>query len=545
MELFYKIVDQIFSKIDLGIVISNTAGKVTFMNNAAEDLIGLKIDEFNEYGSNKTLKHTYFDEFGKPILLKDQLSRHILYRENKHHNFSIKVRENNISRWIKGTSYTLDRDGYEFMDYAALTTVYDITKSKKAEKSSRRNQEFLQLIIDYIPQQIYWKDIDLIYRGCNQNFARAAGFDDPENIIGKSDYDLSWTKEEAENCRIDDQSVLDSTKPALHIIETQLQTDKKQKWFDTNRIPFKTPKGKIKGILGTLQDITEIIESKQKIEKMLRNENKKLEKMVQEKTVELETTMTEFMNREKLASLGSLVAGVSHEINTPLGVALSASSYLTEQNENAYKSLNDGTLTKEVLMDYMKTVEESTEILNINLYRAAELVKSFKAMSVSQNSGRLFHFDLRAYINSVIVALKHEYKKSIKSIEIIPDEEIWISADPSPFSQIITNFVMNSLKHAFDLSDTGKIIITLKVTENDLSIRFEDNGKGIAKDNLLRIFDPFYTTAVNNGGSGLGLSIVYNIVTDKLKGIIDCQSLVGKGTTFIINIPLGDIVKHG
>jgi signal transduction histidine kinase len=424
------------------------------------------------------LNNRFYDEFGNSIYRENWQSFHIFSQVKKRHDFTMEIRENDNSRWIQGTSYSLDP-----------------------------------------------KDTD--------------------NIIGMSDYDLPWMKEEAENYRRDDQRVIDTEKPSLHIIETQLQSDQKQKWLDTNKIPLKSPDGTITGILGTFQDITEMIESRQKIEELLRSENVKLEQLVQEKTAELEITMTEFMNREKLASLGSLVAGVSHEINTPLGVALSSSSFLTEKNKNAYQMLMDGEMTKEGLIEYMKTVEESTEILNNSLYRAAELVKSFKAISVSQSSEIFSDFDLRDYINSVILTMKHEYKRTVQSLQLLPDKEIWISADPSSFSQMITNLLMNSLKHAFEPSQEGRIIIELEDTEDHLSIRFEDNGKGIPQDRILRIFDPFYTTALNNGGSGLGLSIIYNIVTEKLHGKIDCQSIVDEGTVFLITIPWGENLKHG
>lgn len=262
-----------------------------------------------------------------------------------------------------------------------------------------------------------------------------------------------------------------------------------------------------------------------------------LESMVLEKTNELEKTYEKLLEKEKLASLGGLVAGISHEINTPLGVSLSACSYLQGQNDALYKALLKGKLSKDKFSEYLESTSESISIINKNLTRAAELITSFKQISVDQSTSMHMKFFLKEYFESIFLTLKHEYKNKPFEYFINCDDSLEIYSNPGYISQIYTNLIMNSIKHGF--IENRILLITIDVESNDdeIVIFYKDNGIGIAEENIKHIFEPFYTTKVNEGGSGLGLSIVYNLVTANLDGTITFESQLNNGVLFTIRIP--------
>jgi signal transduction histidine kinase len=262
-----------------------------------------------------------------------------------------------------------------------------------------------------------------------------------------------------------------------------------------------------------------------------------LESKVLAKTAELQKTYTELLEREKLASLGGLVAGISHEINTPLGVAVSACSYLQEQNDNLYKTISNARLSKEQFIDYLESASESVSIIDTNLTRAAELVNSFKQISVHQTNSIYVNFLLREYFEMIFLTLKHEYKNLPFEYYINCDEGLELYSNPGAISQIFTNLILNSLKHGFVKNSILAINIDVENNDEELIIYYRDNGRGISDENIKHIFEPFFTTKRTEGGSGLGLSIVYNIVTANLGGTIACESQLNKGVLFTIKIP--------
>lgn len=269
-----------------------------------------------------------------------------------------------------------------------------------------------------------------------------------------------------------------------------------------------------------------------------------LQKLVEKRTNDLEASIQELMRKEKLASMGALVAGVAHEINTPLGVAVTASSYLTEQTLTLQKKMDGQQLKKSDLDHYLTAALETTTILNDTLARAARLVNSFKKVSVSHTADYTTLFNLTEYIQSVLLTLKHEYKNSGHQIVFDEEQAFWLSSDPSLFSQIFTNLIMNALIHGLADETKGTIQINLTSLEEGFSIDISDDGKGIEAEALTHIFDPFYTTNRGGGGSGLGLSIVHNIVTERLKGTIHCKSTPGSGTAFHIELPIKTSDHH-
>lgn len=275
-----------------------------------------------------------------------------------------------------------------------------------------------------------------------------------------------------------------------------------------------------------------------RIDVPLNNEIGELASDINQMVASLKNQQQRLHEDEKMAALGNLVAGVAHEINTPLGIGVTTSSYMQKINNECRKALVDGRFTKNELLEYMETMNESLDLLQFNLERGSNIIQGFKKIAVDQTVESLEEFNVKDYINSIMISLVHEYKNTGHSIEIICDEEIVIYSYPGVFAQILTNLIMNSLTHAFKEKENGKMLIKADKQENQFILTYSDDGCGIQEDIMSNLFTPFFTTNKEFGGSGLGLSIVYNLVTKKLNGTITVESEYGKGITFTVTIPL-------
>ena len=270
-----------------------------------------------------------------------------------------------------------------------------------------------------------------------------------------------------------------------------------------------------------------------------------LEQQVAERTRELSQTLenlratqNQLVEAEKMAALGGLVAGVAHEINTPVGVGVTAASLLEDKTAAFRKTYQGGQMKRSDLEKYLDTAEQSSQMLLRNLNRAAELIQSFKQVAVDQSSEERREFRVKQYLEEILLSLRPHLKKTQHSIHINGDERLTLDSYPGAFAQIVTNLVMNSLLHAYEQDDAGQLTFTFEQSNNRFTLEYIDDGRGISKENLSRIFDPFFTTKRNQGGSGLGLHIIYNLVTQKLGGTIHCESEEGAGTKFIIGLPM-------
>ncbi|MBF0404758.1 sensor histidine kinase [Candidatus Magnetominusculus xianensis] len=252
----------------------------------------------------------------------------------------------------------------------------------------------------------------------------------------------------------------------------------------------------------------------------------------------LRQSQSQLVEAEKMAALGGLVAGVAHEINTPIGIAVTTASHLQDVTSKLSAAINNKTAKKDELFTYFTHATKSSELILTNLERTSELVKSFKMVSADQTSHEMRVFKVRDYIEKVITSLSPKLKQTACEVRLECAADLEINSYPGAIAQIITNFVINSLMHAFGDKDRGIITIEIAKTGDSLLIKYSDNGKGIPEENLGKIFNPFFTTNRAGGGTGLGLHILYNLITQTFKGNIKCESVVGEGTTFSVTIPV-------
>jgi signal transduction histidine kinase len=251
----------------------------------------------------------------------------------------------------------------------------------------------------------------------------------------------------------------------------------------------------------------------------------------------LQETQEQLIQSEKLAALGGLVAGVAHEINTPVGISVTAASSLAEETHQMADKYKANKISRVEFKEYLNTANQSAKLILANMEKAATMVQSFKQVSVDQSTEQKRKFKLKDYTEDVIRSLYPKFKTRDVDIRVQIQDDIELDGYPGAFSQIITNLVMNSLNHGFDESKQGLIIISAIRNNHQVDLEIADNGKGIPEEHKGRIFEPFYTTD-KKLGTGLGLHIVFNLVTQRLKGTITCDSDFGKGTTFRITIPV-------
>jgi predicted ATPase/signal transduction histidine kinase len=272
-----------------------------------------------------------------------------------------------------------------------------------------------------------------------------------------------------------------------------------------------------------------------------------LDTKVKERTVQLnakveELTQTrhELVQSEKMASLGRLVAGFAHELNTPLGVAIGSASLLQRKAKQINVLMEQEEVDVDELLAALQSIDKGSDLTLSNLERAAKLVTSFKRTAVDQTSDEVRSFHVHQVVNDIINTLNSRFKKTDIAIQVNCPDDIKIKSLPGALEQILTNLLMNSFTHGFNEGKNAGII-QLKVQLLDgeqLHLEYSDNGKGIASENLEKIFEPFFTTHRAHGGSGLGMYICYNIVTTQLHGTLTCESIVGEGVVFKVDYPI-------
>ena len=319
-------------------------------------------------------------------------------------------------------------------------------------------------------------------------------------------------------------------------------------WLLTRgRVVQRDDRGRALRMTGATSDITALNHALA----ALRALNEQLESRVEQRTaalqnanVELRTTLERLtqaqrhlFESEKLASLGGMVAGIAHEINTPLGIGVTAASHLREEAQRLLTLVRGGAVPDDVVGAFAATASESSDLILRNLQRADRLVRSFKRIAVDQSTEDRRVVDLGASLDEILTTLGPSLRKLPHRIEIDCPPGIVVETAPGALYQVITNLVMNSLVHAFAPGIAGSIVLRVRRGDGEIVLEYADNGRGMDEAVRARIYEPFYTTQRGQGGSGLGLHIVYTLVTQVLGGSIECESTPGQGTRFRIRFP--------
>lgn len=265
-------------------------------------------------------------------------------------------------------------------------------------------------------------------------------------------------------------------------------------------------------------------------EKTLTNTNDELKSSIQE----LRKAQERLLDAEKMATLGTLSAEITHEINTPIGVSITSTSYLSDLLTKLNDEIDSNKLSKRGLDEFRQNANQSVELLINNLNRASDLISSYKQVAVDQTSDKIRHINLAKYINEIIKSLHPKLKKTKHEISIDCSDTIEVYCHAGAISQIFTNLIINSIIHGFEGIEQGEINIKVEMQNDEVQITYADNGLGIPEESLPSLFDPFFTTKSGRGGSGLGTHIVQNLVTDTLNGTIVASSEENQGLSYLI-----------
>ncbi len=278
-----------------------------------------------------------------------------------------------------------------------------------------------------------------------------------------------------------------------------------------------------------------------RLQAQLSDANHELERRRSEAEAALESlreAQEAMVQSEKLASLGALVAGVAHEINTPVGIAVSCASHLADATQALRRRAEEGELGKAEFARYLTTAIDTTDLILGNCERASQLIAGFKQVAVDRASAERRGVNLAAYIQDTLVSLQPKLRPSGHAVAVNCPGDLELDSYPGVLSQILSNLVMNALTHAFADGRPGDMAITVDLpTPDTVRLCFTDNGRGMSEEHRARVFEPFFTTRRGRGGSGLGLHIVHNLVVGVLKGSITVDSMPDQGTSFTLLFP--------
>lgn len=434
----------------------------------------------------------------------------------------------------------------------------DITARRRTEEALARERALADAVMDSVPGLLYLYDESGKLVRWNKRHQELTGYS-PEELSQMTLTD--WFKEDVETQGRIVREVHQSLEGGF--VDTEANLRRK----DGTTIPmyFTAVSLRIAGKLyftGMGMDITK----RRQMEDQLREINEELERKVEYRTQELTAmnqeliamnqelvaaneelfhlnerlreTQESLVRAEKMAALARLVAGMAHEINTPVGICVTLASHLQEITKGMTGLYQSGGARRSDFQEYLAECEEAAGLLLLNTERAAKLVSNFKQVSADQASEIRRLFYVKGYIDEILTTLTARLKNSGHEVNVYCRDDLAIHGYPGAFAQILTNLVLNSLIHAYDSGEKGNMDIYAEVAGGQLKLIYKDDGKGMDKAVIGKIFDPFFTTRRNQGGTGLGLSIVYNLVTQLYNGMIQCTSQPGKGTTFTITLPL-------
>ncbi|WP_019026831.1 GAF domain-containing sensor histidine kinase [Colwellia piezophila] len=270
---------------------------------------------------------------------------------------------------------------------------------------------------------------------------------------------------------------------------------------------------------------------------LIKEQNLALENMMNT----LKETQDELVQKEKMASLGNLVAGIAHEINTPIGICVTAITNLHYQYKSLKNKITNNTASDKHLDYFFEDVDEACTIIESNTLRAATLINSFKEIAVDQSSEAAREINMKEYIEEILLSMRPILKKSPHEILIDCPDNLMVETIPGAISQILNNMINNSIIHGLNHMEKGYIKITVIKETDNFVLCYQDNGKGLSEDQIKMLFEPFYTTKRGSGGSGLGTHVIYNLVTSTLHGKITVQSEANEGLRYDISIPISHL----
>jgi PAS domain S-box-containing protein len=504
-----------------GIYVTTPAGALLNANPALARMMGYATPDDLIQGVNDVTQAIYID----PAARAEYQAR--MQRDGMVREFEYQARQlGGAILWLSDSA-TAVRDGTgEVIRYEG--TVRDITDQKRAEDAVAEGRRMLQQVIDTVPAVINVKDKQLRYVLMNRYMAGIFAIE-PADAIGRTTSDL-MSRYGAQKTDEHDKRVLAAGKGLGFYEEEYIDSSGNMRHWLVNKLPLLDADGGIENIVTVALDIgerkrgeLEMRKAKDAAEAALRN---------------LRETQNSLIEAEKLAALGRLVAGVAHEVNNPVGISLTVASSLERKAAIFTAEVARGDVRRSSLNEFLETSRDASSQLVANLNRAAELIQSFKQVAADRNYSDQRAFDLGDLTEQVVMSLRPGLRKHHLSLNVDCQPNLTMNSYPGPYGQVLTNLFLNSVAHAFPDGRPGSVDIQVRESGKDnVEILFSDNGCGMSLDVRRRAFDPFFTTRRDQGGTGLGLHIVYSIVTNRLGGRLDLDSEPGGGTRIRIVLP--------
>jgi PAS domain S-box-containing protein len=504
-----------------GIYVTTPAGALLNANPALARIMGYDLPEELIRATFDIVRTIYIDPNARAEyqlrMERDGVVREFEYQVRQRHGAIL---------WLSDSATTVRDESGKVVRYEG--TVRDITNQKRAEAAIKEGRRLLQQVIDTVPAVINVKDKQLRYVLMNRYMAGI--FDiEPADALGRTTSEL-MSRYGARKTDEHDKRVLAAGKGLGFYEEEYVDASGTMRQWLVNKLPLLNSDGEIQNIVTVALDIgerkrgeLEMRKAKDAAEAALRN---------------LRETQNSLIEAEKLAALGRLVAGVAHEVNNPVGISLTVASSLERKIAMFAEEVARGGLRRSSLNDFVESNRDAASQLVANLNRAAELIQSFKQVAADRNYSDKRVFDLADLTEQVVMSLKPGLRKQNLALSVDCEPNLVMNSFPGPYGQVLTNLFFNSVAHAFPGGGGGAVKIKVKESGDDhVEIMFTDNGCGMSPDVRKRAFDPFFTTRRDQGGTGLGLHIVYSIVTNRLGGRIHLSSAPGEGTRIQIVLP--------
>ena len=504
-----------------GIYVTTPAGKLLNANPALARMMGYETPEALIRAIDDIAHTVYVDPAARAkyqlLMARDGVVREFEYQ--------VRRREGAIL-WLSDSATVVRDEAGEVIRYEG--TLRDITDQKRAEDAIAEGRRLLQQVIDTVPAVINVKDKNLRYVLMNRYMAGIFGVE-PADAIGRTTSDL-MSRYGAQKTDENDRRVLKAGKGLGFYEEEYLDSAGNLRQWLVNKLPLFDADGAIESIVSVALDIGERKRGEQ--------EMRKAKDAAEAALHNLRATQNSLIEAEKLAALGRLVAGVAHEVNNPVGISLTVASSLERKTALFTSEVARGDLRRSSLNEFLETSRDASSQLVANLNRAAELIQSFKQVAADRNYSDQRSFDLGDLTEQVVMSLRPGLRKHHLTLNVDCEPNLTMNSYPGPYGQVLTNLFLNAVAHAFPDGRPGEVHILVRESGKDnVEIIFSDNGCGMSLDVRRRAFDPFFTTRRDQGGTGLGLHIVYSIVTNRLGGRLDLDSEPGKGTQIQIILP--------
>lgn len=516
-ESYRKLFD---SSID-GIYVTTPEGRLLNANPALARMMGYGTARDLIEGVTDIASAIYLDPSVRTEY-QERMARDGMVREFE---YQVRQRDGTVL-WLSDSATTVRDEAGNVVRYEGV--VRDITNQKRAEDEVAEGRRRLQEVIDTVPAVINLKDMQMRYVLMNRYMASIFNIE-PEDAIGRTTTDI-MSRYGAQKTDENDRRVLEAGQELGFYEEEYVDSSGTMRQWLVNKLPLRGSDGEIKQIVTVALDIGE----RKRNEQEMRKAKDAAEAALQH----LRETQNSLIEAEKLAALGRLVAGVAHEVNNPVGISLTVASSLERKAAMFAEEVARGDLRRSSLNEFVETSRSAASQLVGNLNRAAELIQSFKQVAADRSYSDQRTFNLADLTDQVVMSLRPGIRKQNLTLNVECEPGLVMNSYPGPYGQVLTNLFLNSVAHAFPGGAAGEVNIKVRASGIDhVEVLYSDNGCGMTPDIRRRAFDPFFTTRRDEGGTGLGLHIVYSIVTSRLGGQIHLESEPGKGTRVQMILP--------